>query len=159
VVNRVGRAESFSIGALRFAAPTVVMPDSGGGYFSAPGTLGNIGGQLLERCRVTFDYPHARVRFEPVDGFDRPFEADMSGAVYTRTSGGYEVRIVEPGTPAAEAGLRVGDIVSTVNGDPAEGIAVAALKRTLQQDGKVVRFGVRRGADSVEIAVTLRRMI
>lgn len=159
VRNRVGRAESFSIGALRFTAPIVVLPDSGGGYFSAPGTLGNIGGTLLERCRVTFDYPHSRVRFEPVDGFDRPFEADMSGAVLTRASGGYEVRIVQADAPAAEAGLRVGDIVSSVNGEPAASMAAARLKRTLQQDGKVVRFGVKRGADSLEIAVTLRRLI
>lgn len=63
--NRIGRAESFWIGALRFARPTVILPDSGGGFFSAPGTLGNIGGQLLERCRVTFDYPHSRVRSNP----------------------------------------------------------------------------------------------
>ena len=157
--NLVGRAESFWIGALRFARPTVVLPDSSGGFFSAPGTLGNIGGQLLERCRVTFDYPHSRVRFEPADGFDRPFEADMSGAVFTRASGGYEVRIVDAGTPAAEAGLKVGDLVTAVNGEPAEGIVNAALKRMLQQDGKVVRFGIKRGGSALEIAVTLRRLI
>lgn len=83
----------------------------------------------------------------------------MSGAVFTRAGGGYEVRIVDAGTPAAEAGLKVGDIVTTVNGEPAEGIVNAALRRMLQQDGKVMRFGIKRGADALEIAVKLRRLI
>jgi predicted aspartyl protease len=70
--NQVGRAESFALGELRFDRPLVVMPDPAAGRISAPGTMGNIGGPLLGRCRVTFDYPRRRVRFERGAGFDRP---------------------------------------------------------------------------------------
>ena len=157
--SRVGRAESFSLGGLVFSRPTVVMPDPGAGRISVPGSLGNIGGQVLGRCRVTFDYPHRRVRFEPAPGFDRPFEADMSGATLSRTSDGVAVRWVNPETPAAEAGLQVGDIVTGVDGEAAERVDLAQLRLRLQQEGRVVRFQVKRGGDSLEKTLTLRRLL
>src|SRR4029077_7601960 len=85
--NQVGRAESFTLGGLEFAKPIVVMPENAA-HISAPGSIGNIGGQILARCRVTFDYPRMTVRFERGPEFDKPFEADMSGAAMSRTPEG-----------------------------------------------------------------------
>ncbi|HYM81333.1 MAG TPA: aspartyl protease family protein [Candidatus Limnocylindria bacterium] len=157
--NRVGRAESFALGSLRFSKPTVVMPDSGAGRISAPGSLGNIGGQLLGRCRVTFDYSHHQIRFEPGADFEHPFEADMSGATLTRTGGALVVRWVNPETPAAEAGLQVGDRVIRIDGEIAERVDPAMLRLRLQREGSVVRLEVQRGANSLQMSLTLRRLL
>lgn len=156
--NQVGRAESFSLGSLVFSKPTVVIPEPGG-RISAPGSIGNIGGQILGRCRVTFDYPHQQVRFEPGTTFDRPFETDMLGATLTRGEGGVLVRWVNPGTPADEMGLRVGDVVTHVDGEVAGSIDPAALKLRLQNEGCEVMLRIRRGGETIERKATLRRLI
>ena len=157
--NRVGRAASFSVGTLRFDKPTVAMQQAGVGRISAPGTVGNMGGQLLGRCRVTFDYAHRRVSLEPGANFGEPFEADMSGATITFDGNGWGVRIVNPETPAAEAGLRAGDAVVHVNGEPAERLDPVALRRLLSTEGASVTIGIRRGAEESTVTLRLRRLI
>jgi predicted aspartyl protease len=157
--NRVGRATSFAIGELTFVSPIVVMPDSGGGRIATAGSIGNIGGQLLGRCSVTFDYPRQIVGFEPGKSFARPFEADMSGAALTRTPGGVVVVGVTPETPAAEAGLKTGDLVRRIDGEPAETLDPALLRARFQQEGRRVQLRVARGADSLDVSFTLRRLL
>ena len=159
VWNRVGRATAFTIGDLTFTKPIVVMPDSGAGHIAAGGSIGNIGGQILGRCRVTFDYPRHTIGFEPGPDFDRPFEADMSGATLQRTTEGMKVIGVNPETPAAEAGLEVGDVVRKIDGEAAESVDPAALRLRFQQDGRTVRFRVGRGLDSLDVTLKLRRLL
>jgi hypothetical protein len=159
VRNRIGRAGSFSVGAMRFERPTVMLQQASAGRISAPGTVGNIGGQLLGRCRVTFDYPRGRVYFEPGAEFDKPFEAEMSGAVITLDSSGWGVRIVNPDTPAAEAGLRAGDAVTSVDGEPAERLDPPTLRRLMTTEGREVRIGIRRGPVESTVTLRLRRLI
>jgi predicted aspartyl protease len=158
-LNRVGRAESFALGGLRFDRPLVIVPDPGPGAFSAPGTMGNIGGQLLGRCRVTFDYPRRRVRFEPGAGFGGPFEADMSGISFLRDPSGWIVRLVNPGTPASEAGVREADVVTSVDAIPAARIDARALSRLMQREGQTVRLGIRRGGEASTVTMVLRRLL
>ena len=160
IENRVGRAASFSLGGLRFDQPTVVVPAAGGaGRISAEGTIGNIGGQILGRCRVTFDYPRHRIGLDPAEGFDRPFEADMTGMSVTRSADGSLVRLVNPATPAAEAGLRVGDRIVEIDGEPAERIDPPLLRRRFQEAGRRVRMKVSRGDEVLEVELTLRRLV
>lgn len=157
--NHLGRAEAFALGGLRFDRPLVMVPDPAAGRFSAPGTLGNIGGQLLGRCRVTFDYPGRRVLFEPAAGFERPFEADMSGIAFTRDPAGWLVRFVHPDSPASEAGVREGDIVTSVDGEPSERIDPATMRRLLQQPGRSIRVGLRRAGETSTVTLALRRLL
>jgi hypothetical protein len=159
VMNKVGRAESFAVGALRFDRPLVIVPAPGSGRVSAPGTMGNIGGQLLSRCRVTFDYPRRRVRFEPETDFDRTFEADMSGISFSRHPSGWRVHLVNPGTPASEADLREGDVVVSMDGEAAKGMDAQALRRHVQGEGRSVRIGILRGGESMTVTLVLRRLL
>lgn len=157
--NRIGRAESLGLGGLRFERPLVIIPSLAAGQFSAPGTLGNIGGQLLARCRVTFDYRRRRVAFERGPDFDRPFEADMSGMSAVRGASGLTVRFVDPGTPASEAGVRVGDVVTSIDGEAAVGIEPERLRLLMQREGRAVRLEILRGAEVRTVTLVLRRLI
>src|SRR5581483_4618748 len=74
--------------------------------------------------------------------------------------GGARIEDVSPGGPAADAGLRRGDVIVSVNGtevkghDPAR--QVAHLMRNLAPDSKV-KVGVLREGKSREFVVTARR--
>ena len=157
--SQVGRADSLSLGGLTFSRPLVAMPEPSAGRISALGSIGNIGGQILRRCRVTFDYSNKRIHLEPATDFARPFEADMSGAALTRGPDGTVVRWVSPSSPAAEAGLQVGDVVTHVDGVPTETIDPAALRLRFQEEARVVRLSLKRGSESSEVTLTLRRLI
>ena len=159
VHNHLGRAESFTLGSLRFDHPIAFVPDSLAGRISAPGSAGNIGSGVLGRCAITFDYRHLRVAFEPGTDFRRPFDTDMLGATPIRRSDGYEVRFVNADTPAADAGLHVGDLIVAINGTPCTTIDPTMLRRLLQQPGQSVRLDVRRGGVTRTITTTLRRLI
>jgi C-terminal processing protease CtpA/Prc len=135
------------------------MPDAGAGRITAPGAMGNIGGQLLGRCRVTFDYSHRRILLEPAGNFERPFETEMLGATLTRAEGGLLVRWVNPETPASEAGLEIGDLVTTLDGEAAQRVDPAMLRQRLQEPGRLLRLEIRHGAESRPVTLTLRRLL
>lgn len=63
-----------------------------------------------------------------------------------------EVDSVAPGDPAARAGLKPDDVITSINGEPIvnSDIAVAMIK---QSEGKAVTIGVRRGGK--ELSMTL----
>ena len=67
------------------------------------------------------------------------------------------VQVVGPGTPAAEAGLKPGDLLKTIDGQPASDARSLekALKRTRPDQG--VRLLVVRGGKEMTLKATLRR--
>lgn len=157
--NVVGRAGALRVGGLTVERPIVVVPAANGGRIAAPGTIGNIGGAILSRHRVTFDYAGAEVRFERGAGAAEPFETDMSGAAITMEAEGYTVRRVANDSPASDAGLREGDLVLAVDGKPAAGLTLSDLRQLLQGEGRRVKLEVKRAGERHAMEMTLRRLI
>jgi len=69
------------------------------------------------------------------------------------------VRWVNRDSPAAEAGLEVGDRILQVDDQPADRIDPSALRLQMQQEGRTVRLRLQRGTGSVEKTLTLRRLL
>ncbi|MEK6337598.1 MAG: RIP metalloprotease RseP [Acidobacteriota bacterium] len=65
------------------------------------------------------------------------------------------VRVVEPGTPAAEAGLRVGDRIVTVNGEPVKS-AEQVTQYIRDHKGQAITLRVNRGGSTVDVTATPR---
>jgi hypothetical protein len=157
--NAVGRAESFRLGTLTIDRPIVVVPALTGGRISAPGTIGNIGGQILSRFRVTFDYVKGVVRFEPNARSREPYETDMSGAAITMETGGFTVRRVANDSPAAEVGLLEGDVVLSVDGRAASTLSLPDVRELLKGEGRSVKLEVSRDGETHELEMKLRRLL
>ncbi|MDQ3571019.1 MAG: trypsin-like peptidase domain-containing protein [Actinomycetota bacterium] len=70
-------------------------------------------------------------------------------------SAGAQVREVVPGSPAAAAGLALGDVISAVGGEPVAGSGELAAAVRQRRPGDQVDIGYRRGRENRSVRVTL----
>jgi predicted metalloprotease with PDZ domain len=111
---------SLRIGDVELKAPITALCGDSAGVFTANNDawIGNIGGEILRRFTVIFDYQAKRMTLEPNASVADPFEADMSGLSITAQTGPSHliVDFVVPSSPASEAGVSAGDSLVTING-------------------------------------------
>lgn len=76
----------------------------------------------------------------------------------TLTDGGYEVLVVEAGSPAEEAGLRAGDILTAADEVAAADIDISGFGSAIRgEEGSYVNLTVQRGGKSFTVRVQRRR--
>ncbi len=156
----VARVASFSIGDVRFDRPIVLLYGDSAGVFSSDRLGdGNVGGDLLRRYTVYFDYARRRMILERNAGTDEPFEADMTGLTLRPTPGrdAEVITWVVAGSAAASAGLAVGDTVVAIDGQPVSALRPDALRPRATRPGEKIAYTIRRaGADLIVYIVTHR---
>ena len=119
-----------------------------------------IGLGLLSRFNLVFDYSRRRMYVEPNHTFADPFDYNMTGIWMRRGRGPYfEVKHVQPDSPAGEAGMRIGDRILQINGKDVGEYTVWELRPILRQEGNTVTLTVQRDNEQNEIALKLRRVI
>ena len=161
----VGRSDTLGLGP--FALPDVVT------HFQtleadelrselAP-RRGIIGNRLLERFLVTIDYPRRQLLLRPTRRFDKRHAYDRSGLRLVSDGPNLEyvrVQLVVDGSPAAAAGIRIGDRISAINGAPVRLTGLGGCKRRLRRKpGRRVRLRVMRGNQPVTVSFRLRELI
>jgi len=162
VENRVGRIERLRIGPYAIERPVTVFRLAGAGQISAPGTAGNIGGEILRRFRVTFDYRHERMTLEPSAEIGEPFEADMSGLVtqvLADSTRALQVLWTQEKSPATDAGIVAGDVIEALDGRPVAELGPAAMRELFRLADATYSLTVRRGGERREVKLTMRRLI
>ncbi len=158
------RAGSLRLGKLEIARPVIELTLQTAGAFSDKYVAGNVGGALLNRFNVTFDYSRQQLIFERHAGSDRPIPFDRAGAWFNLAAGAppaFEVIDVYAGSPAAQAGLLAGDRIVEVDGKQASAVTLPALRERLRSDppGTRVRLTVERGGKRSQVAVTLKDLV
>ena len=162
VENRVGRIDHLRLGAFVLERPVTVFRLPGPGRISAEGSAGNIGGEILRRFRVTFDYPRQRLALVPNAASSEPFEADMSGLVtqvLPDSAHTLQVLWTQEDSPAAEAGIAAGDVIEAVDGRAAADWGQAAIRELFRRIGTTRALTVRRGDERREVRLSMRRLI
>ncbi|MDH5396649.1 MAG: aspartyl protease family protein [Cyclobacteriaceae bacterium] len=80
---------------------------------------GSIGGEILSRFNVVFDYQNEKMYIKKNASFRKPFFYNLSG-ITLKAKGSqlnvFEVSEVRPSSYAAKSGLQTGDIIYSVNG-------------------------------------------
>jgi hypothetical protein len=137
---QVGRIEALELGGVSIRRPTAAFAESRAGAFARTDIAGIIGGEILRRFRLIFDYPHRRLILERGKAFGDPFDWDASGMKLRTLAGDFhrfEVTSVLEGGPAAEAGVRQGDVITAIDGKPGSGWTlwdVECLLKKAQQE-------------------------
>ena len=162
VENRIGRIDRMKLGPYSIEAPIAVFRQPGPGAISAPGTAGNIGGEVLRRFTLTFDYRRERLWLVPNAALTDPFEADMTGLVTSPlpdSTRALKVLWLQDDSPATDSGIAPDDVIEAVGGTPVAEIPPPTLRDMFRQPGKTYRLTVLRGGERREVALTTRRLI
>ncbi len=157
-----GRLVSLQIGPYSMSNPIAAFSRDTKGSGANRNQSGNIGGELLRRFTVVFDYSHQMMYLEPNSQFNDPFDAGMSGLSLVSPPpdfSSFRVAFIIPDSPAAVAGLKVGDVVTAIDGQPVKEISLAGTAKMFRQDGRTYRLTVQRDGNTMEVPVKMRRMI
>ncbi|MGH6877661.1 MAG: PDZ domain-containing protein, partial [Rhizomicrobium sp.] len=158
----VTHADAMTIGPVTVDNVVVSMATENKGDFSGNDYQGNIGGGILKRFVVTFDYDTQTMYLKPLPGPIADIGTfDRAGMWFNEAPHGFAIVDVTRGAPAEEAGLKTGDVILAVDGTPVGKIKLYDLRRRLRDDpaGTVVRFRVSEGTAIRTVAVTLRKLI
>jgi hypothetical protein len=157
-VGYIGRLPKIKLGKYEIKdllTSFVPNPDT-----SHPQEEAMIGLNLLSRFNLIYDYSRRRLIIEPNKRFKKPFEYDMSGIVMRKSNDGFrEIKQIYDNSPAADAGLQVGDKIASINGRPAAEYDIFELDALFVQEGKTIRLVIRRGDTESEVSLKLRRII
>jgi hypothetical protein len=158
--------------ARRFALDNLYFADRkyqdvpAGAVMAAGGTerrahAGVIGGLVLTRQVLVLDYPRKQILLGP-EVVTGTMPRDRSGLWLVATENPHHAMVyqVYANTPAAEAGLQVGDIVTHINGQPAISESLWKSMQLLQQPcGTKLTLQVKHGEENREISLSLRDII
>jgi hypothetical protein len=161
----IGRVNNVNIGKFSFKNVLSFFTDTNSynKYYVLAGRNGTLGGDLLGRFSVTFDYSRQMMYFERNTTYKTPFEYNMSGFDIIGSGDLFEkievVNVIEK-SPAFNSGLRVGDIIIQINGLSGKLLTVNDLNNILRsRPGKVIRLIVLRNNEKLHFKFQLKRLI
>ena len=136
--------------------PLVSLSNDTRGFFSDPSIAGNIGGGVLRRFTVTFDYGRQAMGLIPNVDDRRRDVYDRSGLVLSDT-GQYRVADVRTGTPAARARIPIGGLLLSIDGKAADELPMERLREMLRAPaGTIVRLTLKAHGLSRRFTIALR---
>jgi S1-C subfamily serine protease len=127
----------------------VVLPAQGLCFALAIDTAKHVAGLLIKEGRVR------RARLG-IAGQTVPVPAAIARSLGLPSPRGARVLSVEPGSPAAAAGVREGDVVVTLDGEPVAGVDDLHRLLTMDRIGRSCRLVCLRGVERIELEVRPR---
>ncbi|MBV9044679.1 MAG: Do family serine endopeptidase [Alphaproteobacteria bacterium] len=146
--------------------------NSGGALVTTDGKLAGINTSILSRTGgsigIGFAIPanlarrvlegalgggSARFAWVGVDG--QAVTADLAATLNISVPNGVLLKAVYPGSPAANAGLKTGDVIFSVDGQPTNDIQSLNYRIATHKPGDVVKMHVRMNRQPNDISVTL----
>jgi hypothetical protein len=157
----LGRATMIQLGSLTIHQPTISLSQDAEGALASSDFDGVIGGELLRRFKVIFDPVRRQLILEPNAQFSEPYEHNMSGIGLRAEGENFSIikihRVLED-SPAAEAGLREGDVIVAIGGQPVSSLSLDQLYRMFKQEGREYDLSIMRGGKRLQVRLRLRRL-
>ena len=161
--DRIGRVHAIQFGKITFANPIAIFPSKSDAAGGVPGDfIAAIGGEALDRFTVILDYPAQLLFLEPNRRFPEVFTADMSGLTLIAIPPAFrnfEVARVAEKSPAADAGVQVGDMVTEADGNPLAGDSLDQLRALLRQADTSHTLTLLRNGKKVAVTLNLKPLV
>lgn len=160
--NALGRLKEFQIGKHPVAESIAVFAQRLPVATGNSNLAGLIGGGLLKRYTVTFDYPHRQMFLDPNTHFGDFAEEDMSGlSVLARGPGlrTFVIANVAPATPASEAGIQKGDVIAGIDDEAAADLTLVSIRSLFRQIGHRYKLLLERNGVTLQVTIQMRRLV
>jgi hypothetical protein len=158
----VGRVRGIRLGSFIIEEPVIDFSIDEAGALADTSFSGIIGADILSRFHVVFDYSRLQMILEKNRFFGQPFEFDMSGIRFVMEGPRFEVLKVHSifeASPAAEASIEGGDVVTAIDGREARSFTRETIREYMERDGKEVRLTILRSGKTHDVKIRLRRMV
>jgi hypothetical protein len=158
ILTRVG---TLTIGSWSLERPLVTLSFAKQGAFSSESEAGNLGDLALRNFVFTLDYEHRRIFLQKADGFGEATPYNRGGMTLERTANrDTVVKTVNANAPAAEAGLAVGDVIVSINGQKPDEKSLADLQNIfLESAGTPIEVRYKRGGKEAAAKFQLRELL
>lgn len=119
-----------------------------------------LGLQFMARHLVTMDFPNEKIYFKKGENFSHIYQSDMSGLHLLKIDGNITVYSVDKGSPAETAGIKSHDVIVSVQGKEAGQFHITQIRDILSsEDGKKISLTIKRGDQTQDVVVTLKKKI
>lgn len=159
--GRIGRMNSLQFGGIVVANPVTNFSQNTEGD-DATEFGGMIGSEVLRRFKLIIDYSRKQITLEPSEQVTEPYEFDMSGASLAAGGKGFKifkVRTLIENSPATEAGLRVGDIITAIDGKPTTEMTLEQIRQMFKRGGQKYELSIKRDATFLRVNMKTRRIV
>src|SRR5262245_13388769 len=159
--GRLGRVATLQIGSFSVSGPVTLFSEDTAGSFANRTLAGNIGAQIASRFRLFLDYVGRRIILEPSSTYAAPFDRAFSGLAVRAEGADYRtfrIREVLENSPASEANLEAGDVITSINGVPAGTLTLSAIDELLERP-LACDLTIRRAYRDMRVTLTPRRLI
>ncbi len=156
------RLQELRLGGVTVPSPTTGLGGENKGFLARTDIDGVIGNAVFEGSRLVVDYARRRVIVEPRVVTGSPCDYDMSGLRLTARGPDLKhimVDYVVPRSPSAEAGIEVGDELLGIDGRGVAETDLSDVRNTLRAAGAIRQLLLRRAADTIRVALRLRRLL
>jgi hypothetical protein len=125
------------------------------GSFANPDLSGNLGGGVLRRFTVAFDYGAKRMYFAPNADFAKPDAFDRSGLFLVGDGDALVIADVAPESAGERAGLKAKDRIVTIAGEVANAQSLTAWRAKLRELPVGTRLKVDAQRDGKKVSAEL----
>ncbi|MFC2125322.1 aspartyl protease family protein [Bacteroidota bacterium] len=165
ITGQIGRISQIEIGDFIFNDLIASFPDPE----SYPDTIsfanrnGTLGGEILTRFSVIFDYHKKTIYLKKSSGFKKSFEFNMSGLTVSAKGDGlntFSVELVRENSPADKVDIREGDVITSINGYQNEDVTLNQIYQLFNsKEGKSIRLGITRKGKNMKKRFDLERIL
>lgn len=162
--GRIGRIEEIQLGKTNMHKVIASFPDET--VFIPEQTYernGSLGGEILRRFTVIFDFYRKKMYLKPNAYRKVPFEYNMSGLEFSAEGemlNLFVIKNIRPGSPASESGFKQGDIIIRLNNIPANRLTLNKIYTNLNRKaGKKISMIIYREDEFIQKTFRLKREI
>lgn len=152
---------NLNISDYEFSALPAIIAIVETGALSWSGPMGILGNGVLKRFNVFIDLQQKMMSLEPNQLYYDQFEVNCSGLELVTDDMFQKVIVdhVHVGSPAEDAGLKVGDEIVQIDGANTSEFQLPQIRSILSQDGKDVELFVDREGELHSYLLRLRALI
>jgi len=139
ITGKISRIETLTIGRYTLPGVIVSFPDPNSytdSLSDSKFTLrdGSVGGEILNRFTVIFDYPNELIYLRPNSSHRKKFYFGLSGLdLHTTASRSFKVIFVRDSSPAQIAGMESGDEIVKVDGTDTRNLLLSEVNSLLNR--------------------------